>query len=542
MDSTIVSIASTPIPGDAPAGIEARYENEYTTLLEEIDKLTAMSTSTVCNWQVVCNMGLSLLQNKTKDFLIGCYTASALARVNGLSGMADGTRLLTALCTAYWDTGFPPLKRLRRRANALTWWRDGTEVLLQKAIDETPQDRPQPAAVLEDLTSALNGLDTVLGEVMPDLPPLRALTEMVRRIPASLPQPAQTPPQADAEAAPAEQPAAPAPAAAAATPQPTTPQAMAPVESLTPPPAAPAPSQPVIATPVLGENMQANINAFSHYALQLADVALKANQADSFPWQLSRFALWGKLTRLPPAQGRQTAIPAPSQDLKEAVMAQLRAGRYVQAALAAQDLFLAKIWWLDAQYLAAQALEHCGQDFAGALRAVTGETAIFLSRLPGVEELTFDDGTPFADDTTRHWLQTLLSRSTADNDRSSTGSAIDEARGLFADGRKIRALDRLDQELIGTRETADRLQLRMEQCRLLMRATQWSAATALADELMETYRSMQLPLWSASLAMDVLNVARQAWEGLGGEQSVVRMCAITAQMTLLRPSTALEQP
>ncbi len=541
MDSTIVSLAAEPIPGGTPEGVEARYENEYTLLLEEIDKLTAMNPASVCNWQVVCDMGLFLLKNKTKDFQAACYTANALSRLRGLAGMADGARLLNALCAGYWENGFPPLKRLRRRVNAFTWWRDCTEALLQTTVDETPMDSPVPAAVVDDLQAAIRELDETLGAVMPDFPPLRPLMELTGRLPVSRPEPEPEPaPQPAAAAVPET---APEPAAAPA-PAPTAASAPAPAPAPAP---ASAPAQtastpaPVIAAPAMGENMQANIGAFAHYALQLADAALKNNQADSFAWQLSRFALWGKLTRLPPAQGRQTAIPAPDPALKEAALAQLRAGRYVQAALAAQDLFLGKLWWLDAQYLACQALEHCGPEYAAALCAVTGEVAVLLRRLPGVEELTFDDGTPFADDATRRWLHALLSQGAAADDAGPAGDAIDEARGLFADGRAIDALDRLDRELAGVREAGDRVQLRLEQCRLLMRAGQWPAATALADDLMEMYRGLQLPLWSARLAMDVLTAARQAWEGLGGERGAARVRDILALMAVLRPSSVLGQ-
>ncbi len=540
MDESIVSIAAEPIPGGAPEGIEARYENEYTLLLEEIDKLTAMSGASACSWQVVCDMGLALLKNKSKDFQAACYTANALSHLRGLSGMADGARLLGTLCTVYWENGYPPLKRLRRRVNAFTWWRDCTEVLLQAAVDGTPADRPVPAARVEDLRSALRELDETLGSVMPDFPPLRPLLELTGRIPVAQPEPEPEPVPAP-DAAPAPE-AAPQPSAVRPAPEPSpvpAPPAAQPAPAPSPAPAAqPAPA---IAAPSLGEDMKANISAFSHYALQLADAAMKASLADSFGWQLSRFALWGRLSRLPPSQGRQTAIPAPALDMKEAALALLRAGRYEQAAAAAQDLFLGKLWWLDAQYLAAQALERCGPEFAGALHAVTGEVELLLRRLPGVEELTFDDGTPFADDATRHWLHGLASRGAGADEPSAAGAAIDEARGLFADGRKIGALDRLDQELAGTRETADRVQLRMEQCRLLMRAGQWPAASALADELLDTYRTLQLPLWSSKLAMDVLVVARQAWDGLGGERGAARVRDVLAQMALLRPSSVLEK-
>ncbi len=522
MGNEFVTIAATPIPGESPGGIEARYEPEYSTLLEEIDKLTALGSNAVCNWQVVRNMGLLILKEKSKDFQVACYTANAFSKLHGLEGMADGCELLNVLCKTYWETGFPTLKRMRRRINAFTWWRECTEALLQTALDETPSTMPFPSVTVDHLRTVLHDLDETLGELMPDFPPLRALMQQVDRLPVSTPTPEAEPVEETATANLPERESA---------------------DHQSPAPLATATSKgegSYIEAPLLGERLQDNLSTFSRYALQLANIVLCANHADSFGWQLSRFALWGRLHNLPPAQGRQTAIPAPPLDLKEAVHNQLNARRYPQAALAAQDLFLTNMWWLDAQYLAAQALENCGPEFANALQVVNGEVEILLRRLPGVEELTFDDGTPFADDSTRAWLRALTSRSDVSEESSPVLAAVDEARGLFFEGRKTAALDRLDQEFFRVRETTDRLMLRMEQCRLLIRAEQWVAATALADELMTVYKEQHMDKWSVKLAMENLIVIRQAWDGLGGERGVAKAREVTGLMALLRPSTVLE--
>ncbi|MDO5537367.1 MAG: type VI secretion system ImpA family N-terminal domain-containing protein, partial [Desulfovibrionaceae bacterium] len=238
----IASLVAAPIPGDSPSGIEARYEPEYAALLEEIEKLTALGHTTECNWQVVLDMGLTVLRDKSKDFQAACYTANALSRLHGLEGMADGCLLLRELTTRYWETGFPVLKRLRRRVNAFTWWRDCTEALLQTMLDSTPVDRPFPHQTVDHLLEELQALDSALGEAMPDFPPMRSLAEMIRRLPATQPEPepaAVEPQPAPSEAAPqpaadspagstgsspASQPVAPSPERAAAPVQTATPQ------------------------------------------------------------------------------------------------------------------------------------------------------------------------------------------------------------------------------------------------------------------------------------------------------------------------------
>ncbi len=564
----ISSIASTPIPGDAPAGIEARYEPEYTVLLEEIDKLTSLNRSETCNWQVVCDMGVNLLQNKTKDFQVACYTANAMSRLHGFSGMADGAKLLCELVRNYWDTGFPVLRRMRRRENAFSWWKDCTEAIVRTAREETAANTPYPAKTIAELKQNIVELDTELSQVLPDFPSLHQLTESIDRLPVLEEKPdaaenrnenagqeqsatvqdaagreeeaSQDAPSANATEKVQDTEAA-NPAASEAKGEKAVPfrDAGAAVSS----PLAAETQQddiPSLEAPVFASTLSENMTAFNNYGLQLADMALKANNTDPFGWQLSRLAMWGRIRQLPPAQGRQTSVPAPPTELREALQLQITTGNYLNAALTAENLFLSNIWWLDIQYLQATALEHCGPDYASVHAAVIGELRIFLNRMPGIQELTFIDGTPFAAYSTRDWLNTIQNSEAAQHNGSSAQKCIAQARKFFLDGQHKSAMDALDQELNRSNRNLDKLELRLEQCRLLIQGRQWLGATALADELLAIYRKLHLWEWSMNLGMDVLSVSRRAWQGFDNEQSKKRLEEIQRQMVLLQPSSAFD--
>ncbi|MCZ9335910.1 type VI secretion system domain-containing protein, partial [Klebsiella pneumoniae] len=59
-------------------------------------------------------------------------------------------------------------------------------------------------------------------------------------------------------------------------------------------------------------------------------------------------------------------------------------------------------FWLDGQRLAWECLQEL--DAAQAMREVEIQLALFLQRVPRLEELYFHDGTPFADAETRAWI------------------------------------------------------------------------------------------------------------------------------------------
>ncbi|MDO4840878.1 MAG: type VI secretion system domain-containing protein, partial [Desulfovibrionaceae bacterium] len=117
---------------------------------------------------------------------------------------------------------------------------------------------------------------------------------------------------------------------------------------------------------------------------------------------------------------------------------------------------------------------------------------------------------------------------------------IAQARKLFLDGQHKSAMDALEQELNRSNRNLDKLELRLEQCRLLIQGGHWLGATALADELLTFYKKLRLGEWSINLGMDVLTVARRAWQGFDSEQSKKRLEDIQRQMVLLRPSSAFD--
>ena len=177
-----------PLPGDNPGGSDARYETEYTRMLEEVEKLTSISHSQECRWDVVEEQATLVLQNRAKDFQAASYLGYALFRRHGLEGIADGTEILAGLVEKFWDTGFPILRRVRGRVNALSWWRERMELALDGLVADT-EARFDPD-LLARLTLALQRLDAGIAEHLPDLPSLRNLMDRVQRL---QPEPQKSP-------------------------------------------------------------------------------------------------------------------------------------------------------------------------------------------------------------------------------------------------------------------------------------------------------------------------------------------------------------
>lgn len=570
-----VALGRDPIPGESPAGFDAKFEPEYEAVLAEISKLGSATQAESLSWSRVEEQAESILAGKSKDILMAAYLGVALQKTHGLQGLCDAMNLFSALFTSFWETAFPPLNRLRRRTNAFEWWHEKAYAELQALDDSLP---PLSDAFLHELLDALDRLDQLAGELMPDAMPLRDLREAIRRLPSlppeSDPQPSPSEDgqsrenaatEAQVQKVPAEEKAAPDVAAAPpAEPSPVPEPAVSPEKEVRPEKPASAPSQPAEkvppaassapsqASPSASESDDARVarKAFVDASCRYAFLAHKDSVQDPQPWQILRIALWGGVAALPLSENGQTYLPAPDAVRLEALQSLLNSGKLVEAALGAEDLFASSLFCLDAQAIIDEALERLGADFASTREVVREETQRFVRRLEGVETLSFTDGTPFASERTRAWLKTLAQRAPAGGHASDSGHlpasgaaeasddavsvVMAEAERLFNDNLVVEALATLDRAQ-GT-SLAVNMMFRVEQLRLLCRAGESAVAVALARDLLEESDRRELEIWDRARAVDVLTAVHDAFVLARDEEGAK---AVHGRLSRLCPSAAV---
>ncbi len=512
-----------PVSDASPAGTEPRQSADYERLLEEIGKLGSLQGAAAVDWNVVADSAVAVLERQAKDIPAAVYLSVGLTQTNGIQGLADSVRILADLLAGWWDVCFPPLKRLRARANMLGWWRERIAPLL-----DAPRDPVDPA-LRDDLLVSLRELDATLGEVLPDMPPLRDLLERVERlnVTEAAPEPAPAsdesapPPAEEAPAAPSQ--AAPAPEA----PQPSQ------------PPAA-RPSAPLPQTDPPADEQEA-IAAFLAAARNCAAMAFARQIPENgAAWAALYVALWGRIEKLPPAENQTTALPPPPEEELAACRNLLNAGRAAEAALALARLLPACPFCLDAQRLLFSALTRCERPLDAAL--VLRESRALAARLPGLTALTFADGRPFADAETRSWLQQedaaapAPAAATAGDDAEALRS---RARETAAGGNLAAALDILEdaRRRCGA-SSAAAFALRVEQLRLLTLAGLARAAAPLAEELERVARERGLADWQPELCLDALRACHAAWSLLDTPDARRRADDCAAAVCLLRPSNS----
>jgi len=148
------ALGNDPIPGDKPAGGNARYEPEFEQLEGEISKLGNPSGGEI-RWSEVVSLSKTILSEKSKDLLVGSYFAYGMLMQQGYQGLVEGLKAINGMCQAHWDGMFPEVRRMKARESALDWLIDRVTAHLEKTPpggEEAPVVQ-QAIQVMEDLTA-----------------------------------------------------------------------------------------------------------------------------------------------------------------------------------------------------------------------------------------------------------------------------------------------------------------------------------------------------------------------------------------------------
>ncbi|GFK95781.1 hypothetical protein NNJEOMEG_03649 [Fundidesulfovibrio magnetotacticus] len=518
----IADIGKAPISAANPAGTDPSYEPEFEQLQAEIDKLSMPSaTGQGIDWDKVVQLSEVILTAKGKHLPTAAYMAVGLLKTKALPGLADGVNLLADVTTTFWEDLFPPKKRMRGRVNALTWFRDQVQAYFQSYTS----DAVFPKDMVDRLVAGFNALDRFAGDNLPDGPAFRDMLEYAKHLPVEAPPPPAPEPQAAATPAeaPAAAPAQSAPAAAA--------------------PAAPAPAVAPRPAPPASGNPAASLEFCLGQMVFTAAELLTADAGDPRAVTLNRLGAWLKVDGLPPADQGQTMIPPPDESIRGSIQ-QLLSGRQFEEALRrAESQIPVYLFWLDLSRLAAQALDSLGAKGAPALDALKAQTGLYAQRLKGIENLSFSDGTPFADAETKAWLKSVAPGSgqaldAAPSD-SPLGRVLEEARGLAAQKKFVEAVTALQEALRQSRSGRERFDALIAMASLLTQSGRADLAAPTIDELLELVGQYKLEQWEPDTALRALLAAYDAISSDASDEGKARARQVLSRIARINPAAAM---
>ncbi|WP_457788404.1 type VI secretion system protein TssA [Pseudomonas sp. PL-6] len=488
-----LNLAKTPINEGNFAGEDVRYSSEYEMLETELGKAASLHETGAIDWQKVREGSENLLTTQSKDLRAATWLTWGLYQRESFAGLQAGLSLLHYLCEQHWSELHP--RKPRTRAAALNWLLPRLEQALAEHVPIGEQ-LPLFRKVAEHLRGLETSLAAQLGEDAPLLLPLcRRLDEQINR--AS---------QGQAE-----------PGAVGA--------AIAQVKQ--------------VATQIITGSGPIENEKDAHKALRSQQDAarplcawwLKNKATDLKPLRLARTLLWLPIESLPERNAEQiTALRGLPADKLASYQERFAQGAYADL-LADLEASIARApFWLDGQRLVWECLQELKAEQA--MREVEIQLALFLQRVPGLDELRFHDGVPFADGETRAWigayvLPHLQAPETEKKPATSEPGATppwEEALQqvlpqLRKDGLKA-AVQQLKQGLNRARGGRERFFWQLTLARLCFAAKKYELAKTQLESLDQTLQASGLGEWEPDLALEVLRLLHNCCELLPQNHAV----------------------
>lgn len=498
------TLGKNPVSADQPAGTDIRYDPDFEALQAELGKLSSPSAAGAVDWEKVIQMASGLLANKSKDIWVASALAVALIYTRQAEGLAIGMRVCRDLVTNFWDNLYPPKKRIRGRLQTIAWWLEKTESAL--ASVEKPF---LPAKQITEMKEDFEALDKVLAEYPNEAPSTASIRQFLKAItlkpePEPGPQP-ETEPQAEPQPPSEEE-------AKAVEERVTSREEAEGVEEIT-----------------STRQAQQELNASPQKIRRVAAYLREEDASNPLPYRLNRIAAWFQVKELPPLTDGRTRLPPPDGQVQTVLSGFRENGDWENLLKAAEPRLPRFVFWLDLNHDVARALGHLGAQYEPARKTVCEETAFLVYRLPGLENLSFSDGTPFANSETRGWVREIaiggensgeglpasLTTSATLQEDDLTRSGKQRAQRLVKGGKFFEAVDLLQKQLHNTSSRKERLLWRLALSQLLIQSKNTRLVLPHLEEIFRDVDHYRLEEWDPALALSALKVV---WTGLNTQR------------------------
>lgn len=489
-----------PLSNDDGIGRDPGYEDAFFAIKDELAKLSGTDDALVVR---SCEQ---LLKESGKDLRLAAYYTYARLRQDGTAGFTDGLELTAALVDRFGEALLPT--RLDAKKGALDWLANSRMIDQLASVGDNASFAP---ADLERAMAALNLLVTRTAQwsatARPNLRPLISRFE------------SQT------------QPVQPAPS-----------------------PLAHAVAQGVVAPIASSRDLLDQTRTMAGYLRNQENGYLPAAR-------LIRCVRWDTVHDLPPADAQaRTRLPAPRAELRQQFRRLVLQKHWHELLERVEAAFTegANHLWFDLQFFQHIALDHAGSPYTEWRDLLRTDFALLLERLGGVERLAYNDGTPFADDTTLDWIarhavvrdleegETLapLPISGDENDTSGWVEMEAQARDLLASQGLDAAYAWLS-GLPGIQSDRQRFLQRWLMARIADHGGKPDAALHLLTDLNEATGRFGLTRWEPALTFEVkhhlLRVLKAAMTRKDADKPVLsrRVEQLQGELTVLDPARAV---
>ena len=491
LSTDYLELANSAISPQQFAGDDIRFSSEFEALENELSKAQSMHESGQTDWLKVQEIAETLLRSQSKDLRIAAWLTWALYQRESFPGLVAGCGLLRHLCEQYWAQLHPA--KPRTRAAAICWLVPRLELVLSENVSIKEQ-----IPLFRRLVEHLEGLDAVCTEHLSDDAPL--LLPITRRLNSMVQRAADNQPQTGLVGA-----------------------AVAQVKQ--------AATHLFSADAPIDNEKEAHkaLRAQQESARPLCAWWLKQKTTDLRALRLNRTLLWLPIDALPERNAEHiTALRGLPADKIKAYRDRSDQGQYADLLVELEASLAKAPFWFDGQRMVWECLQGLNAEMA--MREVEVHFALLVQRLPGIVELRFHDGAPFADPATRAWiaanvmphLQTTSAPRKVEVavTQPAWELALEEVLPILRkDGLKA-AVQILKQGLHSAQGGRVRFFWQFALARLCFTAKKYELAKTQLETLDQTLQDSGLSAWEPDLALEVLHLLHSCCELLPQNHAV----------------------
>ncbi|MBW8887140.1 MAG: type VI secretion system protein TssA [Fibrobacteres bacterium] len=459
-----------PISDASFCGEDGSYDPDFEAARNEADK------STENNYAIMEEASKRFLTKKSKDMRALGYLALATAMNDGLDSFGEAVTGYCRLVMEHWDDIHP--KRPTARANALKWLNGERNVNLLAALNG--------GATYETLQTASDKLGELLAfcdQKFTENPPsfggfIKLVKEMAEK---HKPKPVETASTADSSAAAAQS----------------------------------GPAQGPIAST---DDAYMSIQNGAYWLLE-------NSKTDAFAYRIIRMLKWAPWQEAIPNTGGRTHFPAPYPHVLEAYRGMFDAQAWADLAKGGEDAFSGDGmgFWFDLQRFICTAMAGLGPEYSACSKAIRTELALLLSRLPTLPNLSFEDGTPFADPMTQEWIQSdvlsLLGGGGGAGPapikkKGDVGEEQKQASILLGEGKLEAALHVLRTGLANDSSEKNNFDRKLIMAELLYKGNKPHVARSLLEDLKSSIAAHSLAEWDPELCVSTYHLSQKVFLAL----------------------------
>jgi len=473
----IIGLGKNPVSESSPVGDPIRFEEIFMKLQGQMDRIGALTGEEI-EWNVVVELAEDILKSKSKDLLVMTYFTLGVFENDSYAGLAAAFEAYAEFLKNFWEGCYPKVKPPRGRYNAVQYIADKIQPLVElKAGQAAKHPGDSEKEAVHKCAESIAKFDEAVTAAFGSQPETPNLAPMVRAFKAL-----------KAKVGPLEEP------------EPETPaEGAAPAEGA--PAAAPAAAAGGVSVPSTFSSATQAVQT----VIKVAKYLISQDGKDARGYRLIRAAHFGGLAA-PPKGG---IIPGPPATRRQYFENLAAGGDWPQLLTEAEGQFATTPLWLDMQRYVAMAANGQGPAFKSVHDSVVVETVALNARLPEIFDLTFKDGSPFADGATKAWLNDAAGQFGGGGGggggvSDGLSKAVEEARKLLSEAKGEDAVARLAKAMDESGGRRQRFRAQLALAEFCLDMNKLALAGSLLEGLETVIEQYALEEWEPELAAKAL--------------------------------------